>query len=176
MVLFQAMHFISSAWDQVTPETIMKCFRKSGIAEEAAEYSDDDSLSDAEDEPGDHRPAQSVEEPQSWNVVSNGMTFQDFVSCDDSVAVAGENSLDDLIGDVAGGEESEEEEEIDPANEEPIPSFVEALSGHEAAKRYLCSKAIDEKEVNVVSAFGRILYKSHFAVQKQSSLEDFFRS
>ncbi|KAH7969963.1 hypothetical protein HPB52_023096 [Rhipicephalus sanguineus] len=102
--VLDAMHYIASAWDAVTPETIANSFRHCGFNRSGA-CSTSEAAVPVDDEPE----FGSLELPGS---------FADYVGADDDVAVCSEVSLDDIIEtvrpDTAG---TSDEEETDDAAE-----------------------------------------------------------
>ncbi|KAH7969088.1 hypothetical protein HPB52_014562 [Rhipicephalus sanguineus] len=102
--VLDAMHYIASAWDAVTPETIANSFRHCGFNRSGA-CSTSEAAVPVDDEPE----FGSLELPGS---------FADYVGADDDVAVCSEVSLDDIIEtvrpDTAG---TSDEEEMDDAAE-----------------------------------------------------------
>ncbi|KAH7983586.1 hypothetical protein HPB52_012991 [Rhipicephalus sanguineus] len=114
--VLDAMHYIASAWDAVTPETIANSFRHCGFNRSGA-CSTSEAALPVDDEPE----FGSLELPGS---------FADYVGADDDVAVCSEVSLDDVIEtvrpDTAG---TSDEEEMDDAAEASVsvPTYADVL-------------------------------------------------
>ncbi|KAH7955939.1 hypothetical protein HPB52_005257 [Rhipicephalus sanguineus] len=114
--VLDAMHYIASAWDAVTPETIANSFRHCGFNRSGA-CSTSEAALPVDDEPE----FGSLELPGS---------FADYVGADDDVAVCSEVSLDDIIEtvrpDTAG---TSDEEEMDDAAEASVsvPTYADVL-------------------------------------------------
>ncbi|KAH7935089.1 hypothetical protein HPB52_003693 [Rhipicephalus sanguineus] len=123
------MHYIASAWDAVTPETIANSFRHCGFNRSGA-CSTSEAAVPVDDEPE----FGSLELPGS---------FADYVGADDDVAVCSEVSLDDIIEtvrpDTAG---TSDEEEMDDAAEASasVPTYVDVLCYVNHIRRFACAR------------------------------------
>ncbi|KAH7981848.1 hypothetical protein HPB52_001267 [Rhipicephalus sanguineus] len=130
--VLDAMHYIASAWDTVTPETIANSFRHCGF-----NRSDDCSTSEA---------ALPVDDEPEFGSLELPGSFADYVGADDDVAVCSEVSLDDIIEtvrpDTAG---TSDEEEMDDAAEASVsvPTYADVLCyvDHIRRRRKLKAKA-----------------------------------
>ncbi|KAH7936110.1 hypothetical protein HPB52_018426 [Rhipicephalus sanguineus] len=106
--VLDAMHYIASAWDAVTPETIANSFRHCGF----------------------NRTALPVDDEPEFGSLELPGSFADYVGADDDVAVCSEVSLDDIIvtvrPDTAG---TSDEEEMDDAAEASVsvPTYADVL-------------------------------------------------
>ncbi|KAH7962152.1 hypothetical protein HPB52_014654 [Rhipicephalus sanguineus] len=124
--VLDAMHYIASAWDAVTPETIANSFRHCGFNRSGA-CSTSEAALPVDDEPE----FGSLELPGS---------FADYVGADDDVAVCSEVSLDDIIEtvrpDTAG---TSDEEEMDDAAEASVsvPTYADVLCYVDHIRRYV---------------------------------------
>ncbi|KAH7969023.1 hypothetical protein HPB52_013695 [Rhipicephalus sanguineus] len=123
--VLDAMHYIASAWDAVTPETIANSFRHCGFNRSGA-CSTSEAALPVDDEPE----FGSLELPGS---------FADYVGADDDVAVCSEVSLDDIIEtvrpDTAG---TSDEEEMDDAAEASVsvPTYADVLCYVDHIRRF----------------------------------------
>ncbi|KAL3203806.1 hypothetical protein MRX96_041722 [Rhipicephalus microplus] len=81
--VLDAMHYIASAWDAITPETIVNCFRHCGFNRSGACSTSEAAV------PVD-------EEPEFGNLELPG-SFADYVGAAADVAVCSAMSLDDFI-------------------------------------------------------------------------------
>ena len=166
------MSFVSGAWNEVTPETIMKYFRKAGIGEEAAESSDDD------EEDGQQPTSETDREEDSplWQKLGDGMRFASYVDYDKDVAVCGGQSIEDIVESCSREEENQSSDEEDTPPPPPVPSFKEAVSGYDQLKRYLFSKSLNEAEIAIVVAVERVLLDSQLSSLHQSNITDYFQN
>ncbi|KAH7957703.1 hypothetical protein HPB52_021913 [Rhipicephalus sanguineus] len=127
--VLDAMHYIASAWDAVTPETIANSFRHCGFNRSGA-CSTSEAALPVDDEPE----FGSLELPGS---------FADYVGADDDVAVCSEVSLDDIIEtvrpDTAG---TSDEEEMDDAAEASVsvPTYADVLCYVDHIRRFACAR------------------------------------
>ncbi|KAH7975829.1 hypothetical protein HPB52_005635 [Rhipicephalus sanguineus] len=128
--VLDAMHYIASAWDAVTPETIANSFRHCGFSRSGA-CSTSEAALPVDDEPE----FGSLELPGS---------FADYVGADDDVAVCSEVSLDDIIEtvrpDTAG---TSDEEEMDDAAEASVsvPTYADVLCYVDHIRRHCIKQA-----------------------------------
>jgi len=146
------MRFLADSWNSVEPEIVAKCFRKAGVGQhpENAEISN---VSDEEADPEDDN------EPDRWQLISNGQSYQSFSGWDDEPAVSGVMSVQDLVDERTGGGEeeksSEDEDGKESADTDGLPSFQEAMRGY-ISTRYLMATDMKEEEMRVVLEFGKI--------------------
>ncbi|KAH7934991.1 hypothetical protein HPB52_002567 [Rhipicephalus sanguineus] len=127
--VLDAMHCIASAWDAVTPETIVNSFRHCGFNRSGA-CSTSEAAVPVDDEPE----FGSLELPGS---------FADYVGADDDVAVCSEVSLDDIIKTVRpAAAETSNEEEMDDAAEAsaPVPTYADVLCYVDHIRRFACAR------------------------------------
>ncbi|KAH7961476.1 hypothetical protein HPB52_009319 [Rhipicephalus sanguineus] len=113
--VLDAMHYIASAWDAVTQETIANFFRHCGFTRSGGCFSEAAVLDDDEPEFG------HLELPGS---------FADYVGADDDVAVCSAVSLDDIIETVRpDSAETSDEEEMDDTAEASasVPTYTDVL-------------------------------------------------
>ncbi|KAH7936405.1 hypothetical protein HPB52_023110 [Rhipicephalus sanguineus] len=127
--VLDAMHYIASAWNTSTPETIANSFRHCGFNRSGA-CSTSEAAVPVDDEPE----FGSLELPGS---------FADYVGADDDVAVCSEVSLDDIIEtvrpDTAG---TSDEEEMDDAAEASVsvPTYADVLCYVVHIQRFPCAR------------------------------------
>ncbi|KAH7947111.1 hypothetical protein HPB52_007542 [Rhipicephalus sanguineus] len=127
--VLDAMRYIASAWDAVTPETIANSFSHCGFNRGGA-CSTSEAAVPVDDEPE----FGSLELPGS---------FADYVGADDDVAVCSEVSLDDIIEtvcpDTAG---TSDEEEMDDAAEASasVPTYADVLCYVDHIQRFACAR------------------------------------
>jgi hypothetical protein len=119
-----------------------------------------------------------VYEPDGWQLISNGQSYQSFLGWDDDPAVSGVMSVQELVDERTGGGEeeknSEDEDGTESADTDGLPSFQEAMRGYDISTRYLMATEMKEEEMRVVLEFGRILSKKHLKAAKQASITDYF--
>ncbi|KAL3216227.1 hypothetical protein MRX96_006418 [Rhipicephalus microplus] len=125
--VLDAMHYIASAWDAVTQETIANSFRHCGFTRSGGCFSEAAVLDDDEPEFG------RLELPGS---------FADYVGADDDVAVCSAVSLDDIIETVRpDSAETSDEEEMDDTAEASasVPTYTDVLDYVDNIRRFACA-------------------------------------
>ncbi|KAH8037695.1 hypothetical protein HPB51_015740 [Rhipicephalus microplus] len=127
--VLDVMHYIASASDAITPETIVNCFRHCGFNRSGACSTSEAAV------PVD-------DEPEFGNLELPG-SFADYIGADDDVAVCSAVSLDDIIETVrphtAGT--SNEEEMDDTAEASPsVPTYVDVLCYVDNIRRFACAR------------------------------------
>ncbi|KAG8227227.1 hypothetical protein J437_LFUL008191 [Ladona fulva] len=97
--VLQAMHFVLSAWRQVSQTSITNCYKKCGYGDESSQNVSE-SMTSEENETFEN----------DWNRLTQGLegTFEDYVICDSELPTCGVDSIDALCEDKE--EESGEED------------------------------------------------------------------
>ncbi|CAG4935600.1 unnamed protein product [Colias eurytheme] len=87
--VLQAMRMADKAWRNVTATTIKNCYVHCGFSSSSTVVNKTEDI--------------SISPPAEWNAVvsESGISFEDFVSCDDGVKTAGTLSDDEIIDSVA---------------------------------------------------------------------------
>ena len=122
-----------SAWAQVTGKTIANCFNKARFNKEAEK--DKDTVEE------------DIPVPDNWEVVSQegGVSFEELVSLDESVAICGELTDQEIFAEVTTRKKtdnsSDEEEERPEVTDKPIPAPSEALHQLHELRRYVEGQA-----------------------------------
>lgn len=137
--LLSAMYIADKSWKKVSEKTIRNCFRTSGFIK------DDSVIAPSE-------PDNEIATPNEWNRLThddNPITFQEFVSFDDDVAVAEMLSEDEILNQLADDVDVEEEEE--PEEEEvPNISHKEAKKMINRIRHYLSRSNVDDNVFNAI--------------------------
>ena len=122
-----------NAWAQVTGKTIANCFfYKAGFKKEAE--IDKDIFED-------------VSVPDNWEAASQegGVSFEDFVNLDESAAISGELTDQEILADVTTRKKtdnlSDEEEERSEVADKPIPTSSEERDYLHQLRRYVEGQA-----------------------------------
>ncbi|KAH8019978.1 hypothetical protein HPB51_023794 [Rhipicephalus microplus] len=127
--VLDAMHYIASAWDTITPETIVNCFRHCGFNRSGA-CSTSEAAVPVDDEPG------------FGNLQLPG-SFADYVGADDDIAVCSAVSLDDIIETVrsyTAGTSDEEEMDDTAEASASVTTYVDVLCYVDNIRRFACAR------------------------------------
>ena len=179
--ILQAMKILADSWEVVTKETIINCFRKSGITptvQQAAIADSDDPFKDLEESLNELRQVDS-------SMVPDNVTATSLVSLDDEViTTAPEISDNDIIEEIRDHQrqgDDEESDEDDPSIEEIIDPLVEkpSRSAIESAIDALKDAAMFSDEGQqmkiLISNFERLYEKERIKSLKQRDITDFFK-
>ncbi|KAH6946028.1 hypothetical protein HPB50_011167 [Hyalomma asiaticum] len=128
LTILDAMHYIASAWDAVSSDTIANSFRHCSF-----KRSDACSTREA---------AVSVDDEPEFGCLQLPGTLADYVSADDGVAVCSAVSLDNIIEAVCPeSTDTSDEEEMDDAGEAStsVPTYAE-VSSIDNIRRFACAR------------------------------------
>ena len=173
------MKILADAWEAVTNETIINCFRKAGIAptvQRAAIDDSDDPFKDLQESLDELRTLDSSMAPDD-------VTTTDLVSLDDNViATAPEISDDDIIEELRDKQQGDEEdsddeissEDVDPVVEEPSRSAIE--SAIDALKDAAMFSDKGDQMKTLITSFERLYEKERLNSLKQKDITDYFKN
>ena len=170
--LLQALDWLKMSWDNVTPATIKHCYQHVGFRD----------VPDTEDT---RAPDTSL-----WNsaeeagLVSDGLSFDDFVALDDGVAIGpGAEGLevDDILNILYPEVLPDEEVNIEDEDEEdkpnlPAPSFDTAATCLDTVMKFLRTLPCSEKQSQSVRELQDFLADRQLNRLQQSSITSFFQS
>ena len=170
--LLDAIHMTSSAWNQVLPETISKCFRKSWGDGELT-------LTTAVSEDEDDIPLSVL---RDWLNLDPSLNFSDYLNIDQDLATSETDTeeciLASLSSHTAEVDEDEEEEEVEVENVEgqsdSIISTSDALSRIRELQNYFTNieNANDDHFCNLAAM--EIVLLKRTASFTQSTITSFF--
>lgn len=159
------MQLTGIAWNQVQSDTIAKCFKNAGVVK----------ANDFNTSANEENELDGFEEPEDWAQVCAGLQFEDFVHYDEDLSTCAVQDDDDIVTEVLAQDSDEDSDEIgDTVNEVPV-KLCEALSTLEIAKRYMMSKVLDGKGMQLVSDFEHLMYECSLAEKKQTTIDSFFK-
>ncbi|XP_046382889.1 tigger transposable element-derived protein 4-like [Ischnura elegans] len=132
--VLDALNFVKYAWDSVKPSAIRFCFHSSGFYRNSNEV---DTEFSSDEETGE----QSVE---VWDQLleGEGMTFEEFVSCDDDLEVCRSMQMDKDYG-------KGQSYDADKAGQKS-PTFEEAIDAMETVRRFVTSHKVDGSVMNAL--------------------------
>ncbi|KAH8030886.1 hypothetical protein HPB51_012226 [Rhipicephalus microplus] len=161
--VLDAVHYIASAWDAITPETIVNCFRHCGFNRRGACSTSEAAV------PVD-------DEPEFGNLELPG-SFADYIGADDNVAVCSAVSLDDIMETVRPDTAvTSEEEEMDDTAEagSSAPAYVDVLCYVDNIRRFACARdEIGDLLPDVTALERKLMHRGWTNSQKK--IADFFK-
>jgi hypothetical protein len=101
---------------------------------------------------------------EDWSRIAPDIirNFEEFVMCDDGVGTTGHPQDAEEI---CNGKETDEEEEAEQ-EEEPVPTFGEAVGASEVVRRYLTSFNVDSTTLTKINALEQNLLNVRNTCQK----------
>ena len=153
--VIQAMKWSLSAWQSVTKNTIVNCFRKAGF--EKNDHFDSDT--DVEDVQTDVL--------QTSTLFPAGVSFDEFATVDDDLVIT------DDVSDVIHSSDSESDEEIGERDVNPKPSKHDALNALRVLVRYNDFESFVRQDV--VDKMERALLKHAIETMKETRITDYFQ-
>src|SRR5215510_14337326 len=164
--IFEAMHYIMAAWQQMNQQTIQNCFRKPGYKHQS---DGNEMANDDEDDNDDFG--------QGWEELCRVQKydFHSYVSVDRHVATSGVETVEELCEAYGSTRSVEEKNEEDENEQEMVPSFAETYEALEKVKAFFYAQSVSNADCeNILS-----LKKSYFqlrqnSAKKQKTIYDFF--
>ena len=166
--VFTAINFIDKAWESVTQQTIVNCFRKAGLIRQSSlESSEIEEIGNLESlnneliaQAATLIPQDQLISLEQWN------DFEGFEPWGvDATALA--------LPQPSSSQETQEEEEDEDEDEIPIVfTNREASKALEGLKMYAISKGVDMKQIK---GFERAIEEAMEESKKQGKITDFFQ-
>ncbi|KAI6651873.1 Tigger transposable element-derived protein 4-like [Oopsacas minuta] len=168
--LLQALDWLKMSWDNVTPTTTKHCYQHVGFKDLPATEetsAPDTSIWSSAEEAG---------------LVSDGLSFEDFVALDDGVAIGpGANGLE--IDDILNSLHPLSDDDVDIENDDNeyplnihVPSFDTIVSCLDTVMKSLRTLPCSEKQIQSVSELQNFLAESQLSRLQQASITSFFKS
>ena len=167
----------AASWEDVTPATLVNCFKKAGFL-----MQDDDEQDDFDDHPDDDNTAAMLE---AWDTVGlEGVTLDDYISADDNVVVTGVPTDDDIVASVQSTDstsqlhpQDEFDDDVDNCGEEFVPPTAEeAQYAIYILQAYFSSKNVDAVVFHKLTDITRTLTHTIATSKTQKKLTDFFNT
>src|SRR5215510_11981906 len=164
--VFEAVHYIMAAWQQINQQTIQNCFRKAGYKYQ----SDGNEMANDDDDDDD-------DFGQDWEELCRAQKYDvhSYISVDCHVATSGVETVEELCEAYGSTRNVEEKNEEDENEQEMVPSFTETYEALEKDKAFFYAQSVsDADREDIVS-----LEKSYFqlrqnSAKKQKTMYDFF--
>jgi hypothetical protein len=174
------IHFIVSAWQQVTQSTIQNCFLKCGHVKKNQEGSEVTEVDGSGED--------DVTQDEDWvwlGASTAGVDLDACVSVDQELATCGVLCMEEMCGVVGSGSCVEEGQgdgggggggDDDEAESEPVPSFREALYVFESVRAFMYAHNITKRDqVNIVNIEWLLFSLKRKGATKQMSMNNFFK-
>lgn len=158
ITVLTALLFVDKAWKTVTPSTVFNCFKKSGFNSNLPEtQTSEESIALIRESIPLHQALQNV-------------TFEEYVSVDENIAVCGALSDSEIIG-------TKEDEDDEDDTEPLIPvTLREASSCLIKLRQFYMQSDIDDNVFEALFTLDKTLHQARLAVHKQTKITDFFDS
>lgn len=174
MDVLQAIHFVLSAWHEVTSSAIQNCFVKCGFVR----INDEEGLTEGQEINDDGDDDNADEE---WLRVAedvSGVKFSDYISIDQDVATCGILSIEEMCDDAKNennGKEAEDNVHADEAEPTPVPSMSDAITAFETVRTFIYAHEITEKDQKNVVNLENLLFNLKNERITQHKITDFLK-
>lgn len=169
--ILDAIHLAARAWNAVSTETIAHCFVKAGFAHNPAAFANTNSL----------QPVEGMPELQNiWDILQQdlGSSFnlqssvEDFVHVDGDVATEGVLTDVDILQQVRGNEDDEEEEDFDQSIQQSPVSLAAAVASLFTIRQF-CTEQEDGPHMLAFAELETFLATKATQRRRQTTLDDF---
>src|SRR5215510_12358328 len=176
VTVFDAIRWISSAWNNVQEETILKCFQRAGFASPEQEQEQEDSTSESD-------LVSALPEALQFEVASEDDILENEanITVHENIACTAEGILEDIMmGKVQGtfldDEQEVEEEEVDQQPPNPPPSHSEALQHVRSLMQFAETNLphLQPTLINIYSEIERNWATANIQKKKQTTLHQFY--
>ncbi|GFU18976.1 hypothetical protein NPIL_381651 [Nephila pilipes] len=147
------IHFVLSAWYEVTSSAIQNCFVKCGYVRKNHEECSTEGQENNDDKADEEwlRVAEDV----------SGEKLSDYISIDQNVATCSTQSIEEICDDAKNknnGEEAEDTVLADEAEPTPVPSLSEAITAFEIVRTFIYAHGIIEKDPKNIINLKNLLF------------------
>ena len=163
--VLDAMLWLKTAWNEVTPLTIQNCFRHCGFNDSSSAISDETTVIDEPD-------IEDIVQQLSENGVSIEGSVDDYINADEDVAVAGTFTDAEIAANIRGELDMAVEEE---GEDEPVvcPTLLEFQSAIDVTRFVICHSD-DTQHLTALNSFEKLLFNVR-SCNKQTEITDFFQ-
>jgi hypothetical protein len=102
-----------------------------------------------------------------WGKLKAGISFQEYVSCDDNVVRCEVQTLEQVMDEKFTSGVSEEEEEVDGGKSEPPATFLSALEGIDTVRKYLMKFDVNDNMMAALSSIENEVFRVQQKAKKQ---------
>lgn len=169
--LLDALFMVRTAWNQVTEETIARCFAKAGF----------DITTPGEDKENSLEVDELIPLMQQLQVPDDVSTAA-YVNADDGVATCEQTTDEDIVTSILNpgsvddceSEDTSEDEAEEPDREEAVSSLSGALSGLSQLRSFLQHSSEDQKVHQSLQVLEKALVDVKLGRLRQTQMTDFF--
>ncbi|XP_064463598.1 tigger transposable element-derived protein 4-like [Ornithodoros turicata] len=171
VTLLLVLHMLAHARDQVVPSTIADCFCHCGFIAPSCSTARYTCLQELTD---DVFYEENI--PANIHEALQGVRFTVYVDADGAAAVCGVRSDEDIVAEVSGRQERDEENEDSEEVEETTvrPSSSQVLEALNVARQFFSHEEGQEDALHHLRVLEHKLMVFSFRVQKQQTITDFF--
>ena len=174
--ILQAMKILVSSWEAVSAQTIVNCFRKSGITSEAQNAA----ITDADDPFSDLKESLHQLHDSDPDIVPESITPESLIAVDSKVIATAPMITDDILRNVTTNQQEQSDEDDDnneeveeAAPERPLRFQVE--SAIDVIRNAAFYSSNGEEMSLVINKFEKLFTEDRIASKKQKNIWDFFK-
>lgn len=164
VTILTAIMISHKAWNNVTAQTIRNCFRKCGFVK-TIDNEEEESSTTLEVDSQYHRLS---------TVLVDQLTFEDYVTIDDDLAVCGSLTDDEILATFID-EEGDLDNDEEQSSEDPPVTSREAKLGLRTVQMYLQRHDIDDTIFSTILNLDNTIDKVSANNYKQSKITDFLK-
>jgi hypothetical protein len=138
--ILTAMKMVLKAWENVSAQTIVNCFRTCGFIKDGQKI-------------GEGIPVQSEEVEvllSTWNRLEVPVSFEEFVHFDDNVATAGTFTDEEIIQSTSVNQHNSDNDDEEEEAEVPVISLKEAKLFMSGLRQFFEQSEMDEKRCDTI--------------------------
>src|SRR5215510_7856644 len=162
MNVFEAMHYITAAWQQINQQTIQNCFHKAGYKYQSN---------------GNEMANDDYDFGQDWEELCRAQKydFHSYVSLDRHVATSGVETVEELCEGYWSARSVEEKIEKGKNEQEMVPSFDETYEALENVKAFFYGQSVSDADRENIVSIGKSYFQlRQNSAKKQKTMYDFF--
>ncbi|XP_017871348.1 PREDICTED: tigger transposable element-derived protein 4-like [Drosophila arizonae] len=160
--ILDAILMLNDAWQQLSPETIAKCFRQSGLAKTNLDVPRDDIEIEDDIPLSVWATALRIQLPISKEVLD------EYVLIDNGLAICGEPSEDNIVKNILDDDQDSDDSVEDQSEDLTAPSVSEAFQAAEVLSRFVHSHCSDEILTHSMTRLNNVV-RNYFYISKTAA-------